>query len=63
MSKSEYESCLVNFKRKGTLADIDKAINKSETRYFSRTDFIEVAVKRLLAEEKAAKQTKSINHQ
>jgi metal-responsive CopG/Arc/MetJ family transcriptional regulator len=54
MSKSEYESCLVNFKTKGTLADIDKAIEKSTNRYFSRTDFIEVAVKKLLAEEKAA---------
>lgn len=52
--KSKYLRHSQNFKDQTILDQIDKVIATSKNRYFSRNDFVEVAVKRLLAEEKAA---------
>lgn len=54
MTKSTYLRHSQNFKDQTILDQIDKVIKTSSNRYFSRNDFVEVAVKRLLAEEKAA---------
>jgi len=54
MAKSKYLRHSQNFKDPTILDQIDKVIATSKNRYFSRNDFVEVAVKRLLAEEKAA---------
>ena len=47
------DSYLINFQREGTLADIDKVVDKN-SKYTSRRHFIEIAVEKLLAEEKTA---------
>ena len=54
MAKSQYLRHSQNFKDQTILDQIDKVIKTSSNRYFSRNDFVEVAVKKLLAEEKAA---------
>jgi metal-responsive CopG/Arc/MetJ family transcriptional regulator len=52
--KNKYLRHSQNFKDLTILDQIDKVISTSKNRYFSRNDFVEVAVKKLLAEEKAA---------
>jgi metal-responsive CopG/Arc/MetJ family transcriptional regulator len=54
MAKASYLRHSQNFKDQTILDQIDKVIKTSSNRYFSRNDFVEVAVKKLLAEEKAA---------
>ena len=54
MPKSKYLRHSQNFKDLTILDQIDKVIGTSKNRYFSRNDFVEVAVKRLLADEKDA---------
>jgi metal-responsive CopG/Arc/MetJ family transcriptional regulator len=54
MAKATYLRHSQNFKDQTILDQIDKVIATSKNRYFSRNDFVEVAVKKLLAKEKAA---------